>query len=70
MASDNFNRANETPLAAPWTKQGNQNFNLVSNAVRAAVTGDSYYYYSGAASSADQSLSGVNAGGSLAGNDS
>lgn len=55
MASDNFNRANETPLAAPWTKNGGTgNFNLVSNGVQASVSDDKYYYYAGAVSSPDQ----------------
>lgn len=56
MATDNFNRADETPIAAPWTKQGaGGNFNLSSNTmVKASSADDSMYYYSGAASSPDQ----------------
>lgn len=55
-ASDDFNRANETPIAAPWTKNGpGSNFNLTSNRMVKPSNGDDVcYYYSGAASSADQ----------------
>ena len=55
-ATDSFNRANETPLAAPWTRitGGSGNINLASNALTASAAGDKFYYYSGAASSADQ----------------
>lgn len=30
-ATDGFNRTNETPLAAPWTSAGENNFNLAGN---------------------------------------
>ena len=55
-ATDTFTRANETPVAAPWTQlTGSTNtINLVSNAIQAAATGDKFYYYSGAATGADQ----------------
>lgn len=50
--TDNFNRANETPLASPWTRLtgGSGNINLASNAITASAAGDKFYYYSGAAS--------------------
>lgn len=55
MATDNFNRANETPLASPWTNSDGANYNLSSNAVTGAGgDGDRLWYRSGAASSADQ----------------
>lgn len=55
MASDNFNRADESPIAAPWTKVGSgSNFNLTSNALVKGSADDSAYYYSGAATGADQ----------------
>jgi len=40
--SDNFNRANENPLAGNWTTVGGAgaNMQLLSNQVRAAVTGN------------------------------
>jgi len=57
VPSDDFNRANETPLASPWllsTGSGGT-ANLVSNHVRAAASGpDKFYYYSGAAVSTEQ----------------
>ena len=55
-ATDTFTRANETPVAAPWTQlTGSTNtINLVSNALQAAATGDKFYYYSGAVTGADQ----------------
>lgn len=54
-ASDDFNRANETPIAAPWTDVGLPgSLNLTTNAVRCPATSDSGIYYAAAASSADQ----------------
>lgn len=53
--SDNFDRVNETPVASPWTKLGGvTNTNLTSNRLLSAADGEKVYYYSGAASSADQ----------------
>lgn len=47
--TDNFNRANESPVAAPWTKNGTgSNLNLTSNALAKPLSGDDvFYYYSG-----------------------
>src|SRR6185436_9090673 len=47
---DNFNRANETPLAAPWaTGSGDAAFNLSGNiAVPASLAADSCSVYNGA----------------------
>lgn len=57
--SDTFVRANETPLASPWTRQtgGTGNINLVSNSIQSSVAGDKFYYYSGGTSQADQTSS-------------
>jgi hypothetical protein len=53
--ADNFNRADETPLAAPWTKHaGTGTINLSSNALARVTSGDLYEYYAGAATGADQ----------------
>lgn len=54
--TDNFNRANENPLAAPWTKAGVGNtFTLTSNQLTATGSpSDSAYYYAAAAATADQ----------------
>lgn len=57
LANDGFNRANETPLAAPWTAVTGTTgtLDLVSNGVSAHNTNaDSEYYYSGVAFPADQ----------------
>ena len=45
--SDNFNRANETPVASPWTQLAGSTgtINLASNAVTKASAGDTFYYY-------------------------
>lgn len=54
-AADNFNRANETPLAAPWTKViGASSFNLATNRVTWGTEEDHVYYYAGSTSTADQ----------------
>lgn len=56
-ATDNFNRANETPLASPWgVSHGGAggNCNLSSNAVTADSTTDKFIYYSGSVTSANQ----------------
>lgn len=49
LASDAFNRTNETPLASPWvTGTSDGGFNLTSNVVVPVDTGsDSSAYYSG-----------------------
>lgn len=55
--SDSFNRANETPIASPWTKLTGSagNVNLSSNAVVKSGVGDYYAYYSNASGwNADQ----------------
>ena len=55
-ASDTFTRANESPVAAPWTKNGSgSNFALDSSAlIKASGEDDATYYYDAAASSANQ----------------
>jgi hypothetical protein len=50
--TDNFNRANETPLASPWTIIFGPGANLVSN--QASGAGDSMVAYTSSVSSADQ----------------
>lgn len=54
--SDSFIRANETPLASPWTRPvgGSGNINLASNTIASSADGDKFYYYLGAVSHADQ----------------
>lgn len=55
--SDSFNRADETPIASPWTKLTGStgNVNLSSNAVVKSGVGDYYAYYSNASGwNADQ----------------
>lgn len=54
--SDNFNRANENPLAGSWTRLsgGSGNAKLESNAITSATSGDKFYYYAGAVATADQ----------------
>lgn len=56
MAADNFNRANETPLASPWVLQSGSSgqVNLVSNAVQANTSADKLVYYSGSATQEKQ----------------
>lgn len=55
MASDNFTRANESPIASPWTKPGGSpawnSLRLVSNAAATTASGgsDAMAYYSGSA---------------------
>lgn len=55
-SSDNFNRANETPVAAPWTQHSGTTCNIVSNEfVQAGAGGtDTLYYYAGSASTTEQ----------------
>lgn len=55
-AFDDFNRANETPLAAPWAQNGTgSTFTLDTNTLRKpSGLDDGMYYYTGAASGADQ----------------
>lgn len=55
-ASDNFNRADEFPVAAPWTANDSTttSIDLVSNGLTKSVQSDYYIYYAGSASSADQ----------------
>lgn len=55
--SDNFTRANETPLATPWTVQSGSTgtINLATNAITKNGTGNCFYYYNNAAGwNADQ----------------
>src|SRR5574343_1134479 len=55
--SDDFNRANETPLASPWTQLSGSGstIKLASNAVTHASDGDTFYYYAnGGGWNADQ----------------
>lgn len=48
MASDNFNRANESPLASPWASDSVfGGLNLVSNTVRTPVNSDRVSYHTG-----------------------
>lgn len=58
LAQDSFNRANENPLAAPWSTAsagGPAGLKLVSNAVTPITTAtDSWMYYSGVTWPADQ----------------
>lgn len=46
--SDNFNRADETPVSAPWTQLAGSasTINLASNALTNPSAGDTFYYYS------------------------
>lgn len=55
-ATDNFNRADETPLAAPWEQRGTAgpSVNLVTQAAQATASGDQFWRYTGAASTANQ----------------
>lgn len=55
--SDAFTRANETPIASPWTLLTNSigSMKLVSNTMGGNVIGDKFYYYSnGSGWNADQ----------------
>ena len=55
--SDNFDRSNETPVAAPWILQPGStgNVDLVSNHLESNGTaGDKFVYYEGAVDQADQ----------------
>lgn len=52
--SDNFNRANETPIAAPWTKVSGGNINLSGNAITTSGSSCAYYYAHGSGWNADQ----------------
>lgn len=71
LASDNFNRANETPLASPWaTGSGALQFKLSGNvAVPSSVASDCVAIYTGQSWTPDQSskakltVSGTNGGG-------
>lgn len=55
-ASDDFNRANETPLASPWSQAGTTGptVNLTSNVIVASANGDQFWKYAGAAVTASQ----------------
>jgi len=56
--SDDFNRANETPIATPFTVQPSSTgtINLATNAITKNGAGDCFYYYNNAAGwNADQS---------------
>lgn len=46
-ASDNFNRANETPLAAPWATSYGGGMQLVSNVAQSTTSTDRGSYYTG-----------------------
>lgn len=46
-ANDNFNRANETPLASPWATSYGGGMNLVNNAARSVVDEDRGSFYTG-----------------------
>ena len=55
--SDSFNRADETPIASPWTvlTSSTGTINLATNAITKNGAGDCFYYYNNAAGwSADQ----------------
>lgn len=69
-ATDDFNRANETPLASPWIIQtgSGSTLNLSSNGVvlAAEVGAGTSYYYNGAAVTADQYSSCVPTGNGFA----
>lgn len=53
--SDTFTRANETPIAAPWTFIGPGTINLSSNhVVKPATPSDEIIYYASAASTGNQ----------------
>lgn len=56
-ATDNFNRADETPLASPWgVAHGGAggNCNLVSNAITASTASNKFIYHGSSVTSADQ----------------
>lgn len=56
-ATDNFNRPDETPLAAPWgVSNGGSggSCNLVSNAVTAPLASDKFIYHGSSVTSPDQ----------------
>lgn len=56
--SDSFTRANETPIASPWTEQASStgDVNLSSNAITKSASGDYLMYYAnGAGWNADHS---------------
>lgn len=46
-ASDDFNRANETPIASPWTSAVGSGANLTSNALTSTASTDKQSFYSG-----------------------
>lgn len=55
--TDDFNRANETPLAGNWSKStgsSSANINLTSNAIVASAAGDKFYYWNAASFNNDQ----------------
>jgi hypothetical protein len=56
-ATDNFNRANESPIAAPWSAHSNGSiFELASNGIDkpSGQQGDAYIAYVGSCATADQ----------------
>jgi hypothetical protein len=54
-ATDNFNRADEASLLAPWTQAtGGGTAQLASNTVHSFLDTDTLYHYAGAAVTADQ----------------
>ena len=46
-ASDNFNRANETPIASPWVASIGSGANLTTNALVSTTAAEKLSYYSG-----------------------
>lgn len=54
--SDNFNRANEATLAAPWAKLAGSenNIRLNNNTISSDAIGDKVYYYDGSTATTDQ----------------
>lgn len=54
--TDNFNRANETPVASPWITIPTSitDIRLNTNALNKGATNDAFAYYNGAASSPNQ----------------
>lgn len=58
-ASDDFNRANETPLASPWTNWLSTGANLVSNAATGVSAASRASFYNSGTWSDDQECSGI-----------
>lgn len=58
-ASDNFNRANETPLATPWANCYGSGMNLASNAATSTASTDKGSFYNSGTWGANQSAEGT-----------